>query len=281
MILSKICFSNNSVKRQLTIKMYPVYFRAHFLLWTIFLFFISIISKVINFRCFAIRGASGCSRKIVDVAINGCNYLCNMNSDALIAEFSNRLAAVNCAALPKDKILSELKAAASDLRDPAAQFASEHKRKTFFTQNNSFIEPEELTIGSRFERVKSQSLNATRYKRIFNTFQYVAIDRTLKSVLNKQPLQDELQFVPNFNCDLMSSALHGARAKRICDAIGTRKVLFLEIFYDEFETANAIGTKAGVHKLGAFYYVIKNLPHYLNSSMPNIYRIFRTVHFKF
>lgn len=196
-----------------------------------------------------------------------------MSLDALVAAFSNRLTSVASVDLSKDAILFELKAAAAELLDPGVQFDTEYKRKKFFTENRNFIRPEEITIGSRYERVHNQSLRPTEHRRIFHTFQYVPIVNTLANALSKESLQSELQFAPESSCEIMSSALHGSKAKRICDACGTREVIFLEMFYDELETTNPLGSKTGVHKLGAFYYVIKNLPQYLNSSMPNIYRI--------
>lgn len=129
------------------------------------------------------------------------------------------------------------------------------------------------TIGSRYERVTNQSSGAIEHRRIFHTFQYVPIENTLRNVLEKPSVQSELQFTPEFNCEIMCSALHGSKAKRISDAFGTRMIIFLEIFYDEFETTNPLGSKTGVHKIGAFYFVIKNLPPYLNSCLSKIYHI--------
>lgn len=86
--------------------------------------------------------------------------------------------------------------------------------------------------------------------------------------------------MPEFDSDVMSGALHGAKAKRICEDCGTREVIFLEVFYDDFETTNPLGTKTGVHKLGGFYYVIKNLPSCYNSCAPNIYCICSNISFQ-
>lgn len=94
-----------------------------------------------------------------------------MTLDALIAGFSNRLSVLTSASLPNETVLSELKAAAAELRDPGAQFDSEHKRRIFFTQNESFVEPDEVTIGTRFERVQGQSLSPNAHCRVFHTFQ--------------------------------------------------------------------------------------------------------------
>lgn len=45
------------------------------------------------------------------------------------------------------------------------------------------------------------------------------------------------------------------------------------MYYDEFETANPLGSKRGVHKVGALYFVLRNLPPKLNSRPMNIHLI--------
>ncbi len=36
--------------------------------------------------------------------------------------------------------------------------------------------------------------------------------------------------------------------------------LQIQVYYDEFETANPLGSKRGIHKVGVFYFVLRNLP---------------------
>lgn len=43
----------------------------------------------------------------------------------------------------------------------------------------------------------------------------------------------------------------------------------IQVYYDDFETANPIGTKAGLHKLGGFYFGIMNLKRKFNSKLDN------------
>lgn len=45
----------------------------------------------------------------------------------------------------------------------------------------------------------------------------------------------------------------------------------INLFFDELEVVNPLGSKAGVHKLGAFYFVLKNLEPKFNSSLENIH----------
>jgi len=45
------------------------------------------------------------------------------------------------------------------------------------------------------------------------------------------------------------------------------------VYYDEFETANPLGSKRGIHKVGALYFVLRNLPPKFNSRLMNIHLI--------
>lgn len=47
----------------------------------------------------------------------------------------------------------------------------------------------------------------------------------------------------------------------------------LQSFFDEFETANPLGSKKGIHKLGGIYFTLRNFPPKLNSSLINIHLV--------
>ena len=47
----------------------------------------------------------------------------------------------------------------------------------------------------------------------------------------------------------------------------------VQLYYDDFETANPLGSKRGAHKVGALYFVLRNLPPKLNSALINIHLV--------
>lgn len=49
--------------------------------------------------------------------------------------------------------------------------------------------------------------------------------------------------------------------------------LQIQMYYDEFETANPLGSKRGIHKIGALYFVLRNLPPNFNSAVMNIHLV--------
>lgn len=51
------------------------------------------------------------------------------------------------------------------------------------------------------------------------------------------------------------------------------KAIQLQLFYDDFETVNPLGSKTAVHKLGGIYFTLRNLPVHLNSLLENIHLV--------
>lgn len=49
--------------------------------------------------------------------------------------------------------------------------------------------------------------------------------------------------------------------------------LQIQLYYDDFETANPLGSKKGVHKLGCVYFILRNLSQKLNSVLMNIHLV--------
>ena len=49
--------------------------------------------------------------------------------------------------------------------------------------------------------------------------------------------------------------------------------LQVQLYCDDFETANPLGSKRGAHKVGALYFVLRNLPPKLNSALINIHLV--------
>lgn len=50
-----------------------------------------------------------------------------------------------------------------------------------------------------------------------------------------------------------------------------KNALQIHLFYDDFETANPLGSKKGIHKLGGMYFTLRNFPPQFNSSLTNIH----------
>ena len=44
-----------------------------------------------------------------------------------------------------------------------------------------------------------------------------------------------------------------------------KHALQIQLYYNDFETANPLDSKTGIHKLGCIYFILRNLPPKCNS----------------
>ncbi|XP_074108723.1 uncharacterized protein LOC141533631 isoform X2 [Cotesia typhae] len=70
---------------------------------------------------------------------------------------------------------------------------------------------------------------------------------------------------------ILGSFLDGEHAQNHEFFLQYPNTLRLQLYYDEFEIVNPLGSKTGIHKLGAFYYTIQNLPPHINSDLNSIH----------
>lgn len=51
------------------------------------------------------------------------------------------------------------------------------------------------------------------------------------------------------------------------------KALQIQLYYDDFETANPLGSKRGIHKIGCLYFLVRYLPSKFNSVLTFIHLV--------
>lgn len=49
--------------------------------------------------------------------------------------------------------------------------------------------------------------------------------------------------------------------------------LKIQLYYDDFETCDPLGSKHGIHKIGCLYFILRNLPLKFNSVVLNIHLV--------
>ena len=50
-----------------------------------------------------------------------------------------------------------------------------------------------------------------------------------------------------------------------------KNAIRIKLYYDELKIVNPLGSKTSIHKIGAFYYQIDNLPSHMNSELSSIH----------
>lgn len=140
----------------------------------------------------------------------------------------------------------------------------------YMVYNLMLVPPLEIALGTRIDQIVDRVTGQIVPKVVTETFQYIPIFEVLKLVLKphvQNLIQSEKLSTPGF--------LKGYQDGQQYQQHGIFKThphaLRLQLYYDDVEVTNPIGSKAGVHKLGLFYYTIQNLPFTINSSMNSVF----------
>ncbi len=148
---------------------------------------------------------------------------------------------------------------------------SEAKRKRLFTEKWGAVEPTEIVLGTRFDSRRNKTSGTFDQVVVTDKYAYIPILETLKSILQNLHLTDlfKPRHVPKEGVYVdLSDAKHFKSKPLFCTE---KDALQIQLFYDDFETANPLGSKKGIHKLGAIYFTLRNFPPIFNSSLDNIH----------
>lgn len=174
----------------------------------------------------------------------------------------------------KDKhILEELHSMLKSLSTCFDTLNTEYKRKKFFEKSKFYNKPSEIKVGSSPDRCHKK-----------NSVTLVLKDRYATLVSLKQTLKTFLESPGNFTCitkyqnqimdsddSILLNICNGSVWKNLHKTYCNKLVLPVLLYFDDFETANPLGSHAGVYKLGAVYCSILSIPPEYNSRLENIF----------
>lgn len=144
-----------------------------------------------------------------------------------------------------------------------------HKMTKYFSDNMSLVKPREIFLGHRSDTERKHGVLSQTL--VADTCQYIPILDTLRSLFENAQLQTF--------CSQSNLSTDG-KMYDYCDGIRFRdhqlyskypKALQIQLYFDDLETTNPLGSKTKVHKLGAVYFCLRNLPPRFNSSLKNIH----------
>ena len=144
-----------------------------------------------------------------------------------------------------------------------------YKMAKYFENEFSLVKPTELFLGHRADSTRrgglvKQSLTA-------NTFQYISILETLKFIFHNEKMQ---------SLYLDSHKSTDGKMRDYCDGAHFAghdlykkhpSALQIQLYFDDLENTNPLGSKTKIHKMGAVYFSLRNLPPKFNSGLDNIH----------
>ncbi|XP_042070926.1 uncharacterized protein LOC106632482 [Haplochromis burtoni] len=159
------------------------------------------------------------------------------------------------------------------LENPFSCLNTESKRIRHFEQKWKIVEPIEHVLGVRFDVRKDRTTGTYRQVPVNDKFMYIPIMGSLSSMFRNGELCSSFQKTKLNMEGLYRDLNDGSYFKNHSLFSQQEHALQIQLYYDDFETANPLGSKKAVHKLGCIYFVLRNLPPELNSVLMNIHLV--------
>lgn len=142
------------------------------------------------------------------------------------------------------------------------------RRKAAF---ESVPKPQEVTLGIRFDRKFDKKLQAFIEKPVSDNMIYISLINTLKYLLNDKKIQEYVTQKKISEDGVYKDVSDGSFMKSSPFYNVSDIRILIHIYLDDFEPVNGMGYKTGIHKTTPIYFILKNLPPYLQSKLKNIH----------
>ncbi|XP_026317216.1 uncharacterized protein LOC113228188 isoform X6 [Hyposmocoma kahamanoa] len=164
------------------------------------------------------------------------------------------------------------------LPDIFKDYDTEYKRLKNLVDNEYYVAPVEVKIGTVKDRrsenndvtmmLKERKLYMTPLRQTLSNF--LNLPGVLSHILNyQQMLLDESNVS---NGDVIRNVIQGSLWKELSANIDKDSIVIpLILYFDDFESGNALGSHAGEYKLGAVYISIATIPPEQSSRLENIF----------
>ena len=144
-----------------------------------------------------------------------------------------------------------------------------YKMFKHFSDKHSLVKPIEVLLGYRGDTARKQG-KVTQVM-VPETCQYVSIIDNLKFLFGNEKMQ-RLSSQSNKSVDgKMHDYCDGTHFEQHQLYSRHPNALQVQLYFDDVETTNPLSSKTKVHKMGAVYYCLRNLPVEFNSSLTNIH----------
>lgn len=152
-------------------------------------------------------------------------------------------------------------------------YDTEYKRLKHFENSLFYNRPMEIKLGCSPDHSNKNSSVSLVLKDRYAS--YISLKKSLKSFLELpgnfaciNEYQDKLAQCDN---SVLFNICNGSLWKNIHKSYKGKEVFPLILYFDDFETANPLGSHAGVYKLGGVYFSLPTIPPEYSSRLENIF----------
>ena len=158
------------------------------------------------------------------------------------------------------------------IENPFGVLNSETKRRQYFTEKWGRVEPVECVLGTRFDTRRNRTTGTYDPVVVTDKLVYIPVLKTLDFIYKHPKIKEMMQSHSSSRKDL-NDFCDGDLFKSHPLFSKQKHAIQLQLFYDDFECANPLGSKKGIHKIGAIYFTLRNLSPKHNSMLLNIHLV--------
>ncbi|XP_065681041.1 uncharacterized protein LOC101236011 [Hydra vulgaris] len=219
----------------------------------------------------SLQSSSSISLSVSQFIMDSLNELLKDIINYLLAKTDVVLKTYRCDAATFNTLSEEF----NNWKNPFKGIDTHYKMLNYLKVKGLYVEPEAHSIGDRWDVKRDRSTKQKMQVCVKNKFYLIPIEKTLKLVLRQPETWKILKRNNESANDIAEDWLdgkHGRQLKTYAKHYFPNSIhVFIQIYFDEVETTNPLGSKTGIHKLGAFYFTIKNFPPAANSALSNIH----------
>lgn len=223
-------------------------------------------------------------RQILDTYLNEMNNLTMKHKDkdkmfSLCGKIVQQIGLLNREMLEQEDGMAPvtvIEAATTFFSGEIESFTSRYKREKKIAKNPLYVAPQERAIGTRIELIFDKEKQIEKPQLIQSTFQTVSIIGSLKAFFSRpENMGMYFKFQRDNRCEpnIYKSFCCGDVFKSEEFFRLNPEALQLQIAFDDVEICDPLSSKSNMHKISAVYLVIRNIPHWLNSKLNNIFLV--------
>lgn len=145
-------------------------------------------------------------------------------------------------------------------------------------EKTTYVSPEEMAIGYKWMQTFDETSGNIIRKYKQNTFQFIRPSSTIRALFTDQNFLK--MYLDSINHE-QHKCEDGVYKDYCCSSNFRRSEFFCEnpnalklmLYTDDFEPGEALKSKAGKHKICAFYMIIRNMPKKMQSKLSNIFLV--------
>jgi len=160
----------------------------------------------------------------------------------------------------------------TSLSDIFAGLKTQHQQLKYFANSGCYIAPQAINVGHRLESQIRSGISVLMP--VNATAQYIPLTKTFMSFFALPGVFERAKMylnTPRTSLLLQDFVDGNLWKQKGCIQSENKIVVPFMLHFDDFETSNPLGSRAGIHKLGAVYACLKCFPPRYNSQLKNLF----------